>query len=139
MFDTKAVMSTDVVSVEKKTPLIRLIEIMLINNITGVPVIDDDGTLVGIITEKDILRLFHRGLDDSDKVEDYMSKDIVSFDVDEDLIAICECLVNSNFRRVPIVRQGKLVGIISRRDIIKYILEPNSGNPRLMDALLPNE
>ncbi len=54
-------------------------------------------------------------------VKDYLHK---PFTQDEDLIAICECLVQNNFRRVPIVSDGKLVGIISRKDIIKYILEP---------------
>ncbi len=53
-----------------------------------------------------------------------MTKEVVSFEQNEDLIAICECLVENNFRRVPIVADGKLVGIISRRDIIRNILEP---------------
>lgn len=137
MFETKAIMSTDVVSVKKDTPVGRVIEIMVENDVTGVPVINGDGTLVGIVTEKNILGLLHDGIDDSAKVEDYMTKNVVSFDLDEDLIAICECLVNSHFRRVPVVSQGKLVGIVSRSDIIRYILEPNSSSSRLLDAMLP--
>ena len=53
-----------------------------------------------------------------------MTEDVVSFDVKDDLIEICECLIQNDFRRVPIVADGRLVGIISRKDIIKYILEP---------------
>jgi len=52
------------------------------------------------------------------------SSPVVSFEQQEDLIAICECLIMNHFRRVPIVAEGKLAGIISRKDIIKYILEP---------------
>ena len=55
-----------------------------------------------------------------------MTEDIVSFNVQDDLIAVCECLVKNRFRRVPILREGHLVGIISRRDLIRYIMEPIS-------------
>ena len=124
MFETKTIMTTDVITVERHTPLSRVVEILVDNNITGLPVVNDDGTLAGIISEKDVLSLVYDSEDDSANVEDFMTKDVVSFEQNEDLIAICECLVNNNFRRVPIVADGKLVGVISRKDIIKYILEP---------------
>ncbi len=124
MFETKTIMTTDVIVVKRRTPLSMVIEILVDNNITGLPVVNDDWTLAGIISEKDVLSLVYESEDDSAKVEDFMTKDIVSFDQDEDLIAICECLVNNNFRRVPILADGKLVGVISRKDIIKYILDP---------------
>jgi len=124
MFETEAIMTTEVITVKRQTPISQVIETLLANNVTGLPVVNDDMTLAGIISEKDILHLLSDLKDDSAKVEEFMTEDVVSFDQDEDLIAICECLVKNNFRRVPIVAQGKLVGIISRRDIIKYILEP---------------
>jgi len=117
-------MTTDVIVVKRQTPISEVIEILLESNITGLPVVDDDMTLVGIISEKDVLSLISVPEDDSTKVEDFMTKDVVSFEQDEDLIAICECLVQNDFRRVPILSERKLVGIISRKDIIKYILEP---------------
>ena len=124
MFETKTIMTTDVITVKRHTPLSMVIEILVDNNITGLPVVNDDGSLAGVISEKDVLSLVYESEDDSAKVEDFMTKDVVSFEQDEDLIAICECLVNNNFRRVPIVADGKLIGVISRKDIIKYILEP---------------
>ncbi len=124
MFETKTIMTTDVIVVKRDTPLSVVVEILVDNNITGLPVVNDDWTLAGIISEKDVLSLVYASEDDSAKVEDFMTKDVVSFEQNEDLIAICECLVNNNFRRVPILADGKLVGVISRRDIIKYILEP---------------
>jgi CBS domain-containing protein len=45
----------------------------------------------------------------------------VTFDQEEDLINIFKCLVNNSFRRVPVMSKGRLVGIISRRDIIKFL------------------
>jgi len=88
------------------------------------PVVNDDMTLVGIITEKDILKLLSVLENDSATVEDFMIKEVVSFDQEEDIIVICECLMKNHFRRIPIISKGKLTGIISRKDIIKYILEP---------------
>lgn len=126
-------MQTDVITVKNQTSISEAIQVLVDNNISGLPVVDDDMTLVGIITEKDILKampdletlmLSDNEQDNSYKVEDFMTKDVVSFDLKEDLIAICECLTKSSFRRVPIVSEGKLVGIISRKDLIKYILEP---------------
>lgn len=124
MNETKNIMTTNVVTVKSDTPIDQALKLLIENNITGLPVVNDDITLVGIITEKDMLKLLPDLEDESATVDDYMTKNITSFDQDEDLIAICECLMNNNFRRVPIVSNGKLVGIISRRDIIKYIIEP---------------
>ena len=124
MFETKKIMQTDVVTVTRQTPIYEAIEILLDNNITGLPVVNDDGTIAGIISEKDVLELLSDSRDNSAKVGDFMTEEVVSFDWEDDLIAICECLVKSNFRRVPITAQGKLAGIISRKDLIKYILEP---------------
>jgi len=56
-------------------------------------------------------------------VQDYMTKDVVGFDQNTSLFEICRCLVNNNFRRVPILDNGKLVGIISRTDIMAYIMK----------------
>jgi CBS domain-containing protein len=124
MNEIAAVMTTDIITVKKETPIHDAIEILLENDITGLPVVNEDMELIGIITEKDILKLLSALENDSATVEDFMTRNIVSFDQQEDLIAVCECLIENHFRRIPIVSQGKLTGIISRRDIIKYILEP---------------
>lgn len=124
MFNIKDIMTTDVAFVKKDTPVYDVVAMLVDKDITGIPVVDDDMSLTGVITEKDVLRLLCDDPEESGNAEDYMSTQVVSFDQNDDLIAVCECLVNSHFRRVPIVSEGKLVGIISRRDIIKYILEP---------------
>jgi len=124
MFETRAIMTTDVISVKRDVPIGRAIEILVENDLTALPVVDEDMALLGIVSEKDVLGLLSDLEDDLAKVEDFITTDVVSFSEDEDMIAICECLVNSHFRRVPIVADGKLVGIVSRKDIIKYILEP---------------
>lgn len=117
-------MTKNVVSVKKDTPIYDALEIMRKNDITGIPVIEDDMTLVGIITEKDVLKLFYANDKDQNKtVDSFMTQPAVSFAVDESLESVCNFLMEKYFRRVPVVSpKGKLVGIISRPDIINYIL-----------------
>jgi CBS domain-containing protein len=124
MYEIHEIMSTDVVSARPDTPIHEVIEMLVANDVTGIPIVNEDGTVAGIVTEKDVMGLLADGLKVCGLAQDYMTPRVVCFDEDDDLIAVCECLVNNHFRRVLILRQGKLVGIISRRDLIKYILEP---------------
>ena len=124
MNETKAIMTTEVITVGRRTPIYEALEILLENDITDISVVNDNITLVGIITEKDILKLLSVLENDSAIVEDFMTKVVVSFDQEEVLIAICECLIRNNFRSIPIASQGKLAGILSRKDIIRYIIDP---------------
>ena len=123
MLTAEDIMTGEVLSVKKDTPAREAIELMLIHQIAGLPVVEDDMTLVGIITEKDIIKLYK--LADGEQmltVGDYMTRPAVCFEQDEQFEAICECLIHSDFRRVPIVSNGKLVGIISRPDVAEHIL-----------------
>ncbi len=124
MHETKDIMSTDVVSVQPDTPVARVVELLIENDITGLPVVEPSGRLVGIVTEKDLIGVLCGQDAPSGTARDYMTDDVISFDEDDDIIAICECLIHNHLRRVPILADGKLVGIISRRDLIKYIMEP---------------
>jgi CBS domain-containing protein len=113
MFETRTIMSTDVVSVTRYAPISEVIDLLVTRDITGIPVVNDDGTLAGIVTEKDILSLLSDLRYASGTVEQYMTRDVVAFDVDDDFIAICECLMKNHFRRVPILADGRLVGMPS--------------------------
>ena len=123
MFKAKTVMTTDVISVKKQTEIYEAIRTMVENNITGLPVVNDDMSLAGVISEKDVLSLLYNIQDKPGKVEDLMTKDPVCFNAEDSLIDIAECFIENNFRRVPIIAEGKLVGVVSRKDIIAYILK----------------
>ena len=98
---------------------------MIEKKVTGLPVVDDKMKLVGLITEKDVLMLLYNFGDRPGRIEDFMTRDIVSFDQEEGLMDVCDCLLINHFRRVPIVAGPgkKLVGIISRTDIIRCIFQ----------------
>ena len=130
MLKVQDVMTKDVVSVKKDTPIDKAIEIMRDNNITGMPVVDDDMTLVGVITEKDVLRLFYADEEEKNKtVGFFMTRPAVSYREKESLESVCAFMMVNYFRRVPVVsKKGKLIGIISRPDIIDYILKQRKQN-----------
>ncbi len=123
MFKAKTIMTTNVISVSRQTQIYEAIKTMVKNNITGLPVVNDDMTLAGVLSEKDVLNLLYNIEDKPGKVEDFMTKDPICFNADDSLIDITECFIKNNFRRVPIVAEGKLAGIVSRKDIIAYILK----------------
>jgi len=125
MFTIKNIMTKDVITVKKDTSIQQTIRIMIENNITGLPVVDDHMQLVGIISEKDIMILLYNVGSRTGKVEDFMSRKVVCFKPEDSLAEVCECLLKNHFRRVPIVTgpKKKLVGIITRKNIVRNIFE----------------
>jgi CBS domain-containing protein len=135
MFKAKIIMTSNVISVKRQTEIYDAIRILVENNITGLPVVNDDMSIAGIITEKDVLKLLYDVNSKANKVEDFMTKGVVSFNEEDSLIDITECLIKNSFRRVPITAGGKLVGIISRKDIIAYILKLRHKDKALIESL----
>lgn len=123
MLKAKDIMTTEVVAVSKDADIYRAIRMMVEKNVTGLPVIDKDRMLVGVVTEKDVLKLLYEVEDRPGKVEDYMTRAVVAFDQETEIGTVADGLAASHFRRVPILNQGRLVGIISRKDVIKHIKE----------------
>ena len=129
MLKAKDIMTKQVISVRKDTPVLEAMELLAKNNITGVPVVEDDMTLVGVLTEKDVLKLFWAHEDQTNKtVSSFMAQPAVHFDENEALPDVCDCLMNYFLRRVPVTSNGKVVGIISRADIIEYIIRQWQAN-----------
>ena len=124
MLEAKEVMTNHVICVGKDTPIFEAIKLMASNNVTGIPVVEDNMTLIGILSEQDVLRLFHTFDDEKDRtVRDFMTQPAVHFEENECLLDVCYCLRDNSIRRVPVTSDGKVVGVISRSDIIKCILQ----------------
>jgi CBS domain-containing protein len=124
MIRAKDVMSTDLVTVKKDTPMLEAIELMLKNNISGMPVVEDNMTVAGVLSERDAVLLFYEGKASGHKlVSDFMTKPAVSFDGNESLLTVCDFLAKNIFRRVPITSKGRLIGIISVQDVLEFILK----------------
>ena len=120
------VMKCGLLTIRPQTPIYEAMEIIASKNITGLPVVDDYMNLVGIVSEKDMLKLLYDPAVKPGTTKEFMTEEVVSFNQDDSLLNICECFISNHFRRVPILDHGKVVGIISRSDIIVYILKNKS-------------
>ena len=124
MLQAKDIMTKQVTCIRKDTPVLEAIELMVNNHITGLPVVGDDMTLIGMLSEQDVMRLFHTYNDEKDRpVDDFMTQPAIAFEEDEPLLDVCYWLRDNSVRIVPITSNGKVVGIVSRADIVKYIAQ----------------
>jgi CBS domain-containing protein len=124
MLPIKSIMTTKVISVREDTPITEALELLTQNKISGMPVVDEINQVKGMLSEKDLLRiLIDPRFDIQKTVQDYMTYNVTTFTENASAIDVCKFFINNHFRRVPIVREGRLVGIVSRRDIIHLILE----------------
>jgi CBS domain-containing protein len=113
------VMQCGVVTVEAQDPIYKAIGILADKRISGLPVVRD-GWLVGILSEKDALRSLYERDFLTGSVQNYMTPTVVSFDIECPLSEIGRTLVSTGFRRVAILHEGRLAGIVTRADLIRH-------------------
>lgn len=123
MFKASDVAKKMVITLRPDTPIYDAIRLMANRNLTALPVVDADLNLLGVLSEKDVLRLLYETADRADQtVADYMAADVPSLDVDANLIDLCDHLIDSDSRVMPLTEKGRLCAIASRSDLIQGIL-----------------
>jgi CBS domain-containing protein len=120
------IMTRPVVAASKSTTLRDAAIQMFLGGFSGMPVTERDGTVVGVVSEFDIIKAVRAGKKpEVTLVEAAMSTAVISAEVDaplEDLVAIFE---RERVHRIPITAEGKLVGVVSRPDVLRWLVEPN--------------
>jgi len=120
------IMTRPVVAASKTTTLRDAAIQMFLGGFSGMPVTERDGTVVGVVSEFDIIKAVRAGKKpETTLVESAMSIEVISAEVDaplEDLVAIFE---RERVHRIPITAEGKLVGVVSRPDVLRWLVEPN--------------
>lgn len=98
---------------------------LVANGFSGMPVAERDGTVIGVITEADILRALTEGKPlETLAAEDIMTKNVITVDLETPMMDVMKMLQDHHILRVPVTDRGKLVGVISRIDLIRTVLEP---------------
>jgi CBS domain-containing protein len=162
----KDVMTPNVICIGADEPILKAARLMLQNRISGLPVIDKDGELVGIVTEGDFLRRSELGTQrqrpkwlefivgpgrlaqeytqsSGRKVEAIMTPDPRTIGEDEMLEAVVDTMERHHVKRLPVIRGGRVVGIISRANLMhalasltRDIAAPAAGDLALRDQIL---
>ena len=105
--------------------IMKAVDYLLRHRVTGAPVVDSSGSLLGIITETDLLKLLTQGIQghspNEATVADYMSTDVVTVPQTADIYYVAGIFLNNNFRRLPVVEDGKIVGAITRYDLLRVV------------------
>ena len=120
----KDYMSTELLTFTPDMELMSAINQLAKRRISGAPVLDAGGKIVGLLSEKDCLKVCvtagYEGVPGG-LVQEYMSTKVVTVDVDASLLEVASMFVGSAFKRYPVMRDGKLVGQISRSDVLRAI------------------
>jgi CBS domain-containing protein len=119
----KDIMVTNIISLTKDRTMWQAKELMRICKISGVPIVDNDNHLLGLVSIEDII-LALEGNHITDSIEKHMTKDLITFAPDVDLEGLIERFNRYRYGRFPVVdSEGRLLGIISKKDIIGAILD----------------
>ena len=98
---------------------------LLMSRISGFPIVDQAGALVGIVTELDLIRALRAGKDlEVTLAAEIMTSDLITVDCGESIETVMETLDTEQIIRVPVTSDGRLVGVISRGDVIRAMLAP---------------
>jgi len=115
----EAIMSKKAVSIGTTGRIGQAINLMMRRGVGGIPVIDRKKRVWAIVTERDLLHLFSKKLTGK-KIEEMMSKDVATISPDTTLRMASRKMIREDFRRLPIVEDKKLIGIVTVRDIVRF-------------------
>ena len=120
----KDYISGDPVTFSPETQIVDAVAMMLDHDVSGAPVVDATGNLVGILTAKDCFRAalhasYYQGW--SGIVADFMATDVQTLDAGLDLVSAAQRFLDSDFRRFPVLQDGRLIGVILRMDLLRAL------------------
>ena len=121
MFKAKDVMTTHVVAVDVDDTVDHAISLMVKHRISGLPVLDREGRPVGVVSEFDLLELICDGQTIQPQVRRYMSADLITVAEEDSWVHVVDLFRSTHVRRLPVLRDGKLVGIVTRHDFVHAI------------------
>ena len=122
----REIMTTKLITFTPDTDVFKAVDVLTKHKISGAPVVDEEGNLVGTFSEKSVMKvLVHAGYDQipAATIDRIMHKDPLTIDENTQLISIAQIFLTTECRRLPVLKDGKLVGQISRRDVVAKALE----------------
>ena len=145
----KDIMTTNVITINQNAPIPLIAKILVENSISGAPVVDNENNIVGMVSEGDLLRketnprlpshinilgafIYYNGVeryhDDlkklmAEQAESLMTEDVITISPDTEIEEIGKLMLEHGIKRLPVVQDGKMVGLVSRRDMVKLLID----------------
>jgi CBS domain-containing protein len=121
MLTAADIMTVDLVTIRPEASLREAIELLLREKISGLPVVDADGRLVGVITEFAMLAMVYDQSVQCQSVANHMTREVITVDATDPVSRIADLCIVHRVRRVPVMCDGRLVGLIARRDVLQAL------------------
>lgn len=142
------VMTTSVITATPETPLLTIAETMIHRHVRAIPVIDETGHVLGMVTDRSVMSQFLPRLEADEPtsgeldlagpqgvaVRDVMDRSVMCVNDDQPLADVAALMLDKEMERLPVVAEGVLVGFLTRGDIIRRLLARLSG-----DAVVPTD
>ncbi len=119
----KDIMTKEVFTITLEATIKEAIDLCVCHKVSGLIVVNASEEAVGVLSEQDLLIAFDFLGETKSSIKEFISTEILSIPEDMPIVKISRILVQKNFKRVPVVRDKKVVGIVSRSDILKWIKE----------------
>lgn len=117
-------MAANLVTLSPDMEILRAIHSLVENRISGAPVVDEHGNLVGVLSEQDCMRVaLAAGYYEEygGKVAEYMTREVQTVEADMSIVALAEKFLGGPYRRFPVIADNRLVGQVSRRDVLRAL------------------
>jgi len=123
MYEASCVMKRDVLTITGDVTAEQAIRLLMEHRISGIPVVDEDDCLIGIVSEFQLLETIYCSRFRAMRIRDIMTKNVITVDPDTLLSGVVDLMVLHRIRRIPVTKNAKIVGIVSRRDLLTYSIE----------------
>jgi CBS domain-containing protein len=118
------IMTKKLITFTPDTQVMKPIDKLISYRISGAPVLDDNGNMIGMLSEIDCMQTFVQSAYHNEiggLVKDFMSLEVITITSSIGIVDLAEFFLETHFRRLPVVDNGKLVGQVSRRDVLRAI------------------
>ena len=128
MISASHVMTRNMITLSATVSAGEALRTLLRHKISSAPVVDDDGRLLGTISEFQLLKVIYQPKLAEQKVAELMTRDTVAVEEDMPLVNVADKFIFHHIRRLPVVNNARLVGLISHRDLLSFAVsdEPES-------------
>jgi CBS domain-containing protein len=118
--EISSIMEEEVITLHEQDTISDAIKTMLRRNVSGFPIVNEDSTVVGIVSERDFVSLV-ANIVTGKRLSDIMSRDVVTARPDTTVEEAAQLMISNDFTRVPIVQEGVMLGVVTTSDIVNYL------------------